>query len=112
MTLRGLLFLFGALALFLASAVGQEFRGTINGRVTDRAGAGIPAAKVTVKNAGTNEQTVVNTSDSGDYTAPFVMPGKYVVSVEAKGFKQASRDGVEVRVNEKVTVNFQMEVGA
>lgn len=100
-----------ALLLLAGSALGQEFRGTINGRVTDPSQTGVPNAKVTLKNNATNEQAIVTTTDNGDYTAPFVMPGKYSITVEAKGFKQALRDNVEVRVNEKVTSNFQMEVG-
>src|SRR5439155_2728899 len=56
-------------------------------------------------------QAVVTTSDNGDYTAPFLLPGRYNMSVEAKGFKKSVRENVEVRVNEKVTSNFQLEVG-
>src|SRR5690348_441645 len=111
MTCRRVLFVLAVLALTVFAAVAQEFRGTINGTVTDPSGTGIPGAKVTVKNNATNEQTSVTTSDSGDYTAPFLLPGMYTMTVEAKGFKTATRNDVQVRVNEKVTSNFQMEVG-
>ena len=101
-------FWIGVFALLLASAFAQEFRGTINGRVSDATGSGIPNAKVTVKNIATNEQTVVATTAAGDYAAPFLIPGKYTVTAEAPGFKEEIRDSVEVRVNEKVTANFEM----
>src|SRR5205085_4684379 len=48
----------------------------------------------------------------GDYTVPFLVPGKDNVSVEAAGFKQETRNNIELRINDKVTVNFSMEVGA
>src|SRR5205807_8945765 len=99
-------------ALFLvASAAAQEFRGTINGRVTDPSSNPIPNAKVTLKNSATNEQIDVNTTEGGDYTANFVLPGRYTITVPATGFKQSMREGVEVRVSEKVTSDFQLEVG-
>jgi hypothetical protein len=112
MALRRVALGFLICALAAGSALAQEFRGTINGRVTDPSGTGIPGAKVTVKNNGTNEQSVVRTSDAGDYTAPFLMPGMYKITVEAQGFKQATRDNVQVRVNEQATSSFQLEVGA
>ena len=98
---------------FLAINVfAQEFRGTINGRVTDPSGVGVPNAKVTVKNIGTNEESVVTTSDAGDYTASFLIPGRYNITVEAASFKQVARENVEVRIDDKVTSNFQMQIGA
>ena len=112
MTPHRLLFWIGAFALLLASAFAQEFRGTINGRVSDATGSGIPGAKVTVKNIATNEQTVVATTAAGDYAAPFLIPAKYTVTAEVPGFKEEIRENVEVRVNEKVTANFEMQVGA
>src|SRR4051812_17722184 len=112
MTLRRVVFAFAVLALAVSSAVAQEFRATINGRVMDTSGTGVPGAKVTTKNIATNETSVVETTADGDYTAPFLLPGKYNVTAEAKGFKQSLHENVEVRVNEKVSVNFQLEIGA
>src|SRR6185312_11542366 len=99
-------------ALMAFSAMAQEFRGTINGRVTDQSGAGLADAKVTVKNAARNEETNVTTTSNGDYTVPFLIPGTYSVTVTAKGFKEETHDDVEVRVSEKISSNFQMQLGA
>src|SRR5690348_11474350 len=94
-----------AFTLSAFSAMAQEFRGTINGRVTDQSGAGLASAQVTVKNAARNEETSVTTTDNGDYTVPFLIPGTYSVVVTAKGFKEETHKDVEVRVSEKVTSN-------
>ncbi|HYW43133.1 MAG TPA: carboxypeptidase-like regulatory domain-containing protein [Bryobacteraceae bacterium] len=40
-----------------SSPVGQEYRGSMPGRVTDPTGAVIPAAQVTVTNTATTEQS-------------------------------------------------------
>src|SRR5579884_2029609 len=112
MALRRVLSVCIALSIFAICLFAQEFRGTINGRVTDPTGTGIPNAKVTVKNTATNEQSTANTGDAGYYTVPFLIPGRYNISVEAAGFKQESRDNIEVRVNDHITLNFEMQVGA
>ncbi len=90
----GVVSVLAVLAVSLSiSAVAQEFRATVTGRVTDPVGTGIPGAKVTVQNAGTNEQLSTTTSADGDYTVPFLVPGKYSVNIEAAKFKQESRKG-------------------
>ncbi|MGI8743128.1 MAG: carboxypeptidase regulatory-like domain-containing protein [Bryobacteraceae bacterium] len=100
-------------ALFLSGfAFSQEFRATVTGRVTDATGTGVPNAKVTVQNTATNEQSVANTTGNGDFTVPFLIPGKYNLTVEAPGFKQETRNNIELRVNDKVTLNFAMQIGA
>jgi hypothetical protein len=99
------------LVLLASGAAAQEFRGTINGRVTDPSGTSVPNAKITVTNVATNDTAVVTTTENGDYTAPFVLPGRYSVAAEAKGFRKSLREGVEVRISEKVTADFRLEVG-
>lgn len=99
-------------AVTALTMLAQEFRGTINGRVTDATGAGVPAATVVATNVGTAEESRATTSQEGDYTVPFLKPGKYNIGVEAAGFKHVSRENIEVRVNDRVTVDFSMEVGA
>ena len=48
----------------------QDFRATLNGRVTDSSGGAIPGVTVQVRNTGTNEITTVITDDQGNYNAP------------------------------------------
>src|SRR4051812_3124863 len=112
MTFRRVLASLSLITLMAANALAQEFRGTINGRVTDPSGTGVANAKITLTNLATNDTAVVNTTDNGDYTAPFVLPGRYSISAEANGFRKALRSAVEVRISEKVTADFQLEVGA
>ena len=62
-------------AACLFSALGQEFRATLNGRVTDPTGAGVAGAKVTATNTSTNEVASTETLAEGDYTIPLLKPG-------------------------------------
>src|SRR5581483_11486785 len=91
-------------------ALGQEFRATVNGRVTDPTGAAVPNATVTISNAQTNEN-ITTTNSEGNYTAPFVRPGVYTITVEASGFKKYSRPNQELQVSQTATINIQLEVG-
>src|SRR5919112_3598213 len=108
--LRRLALYFAAVAL-LPCAFAQEFRATVNGHITDPSGTGIPNAKVTVRNAATNEIFNAESTSSGDYTVPFLKPGMYTVTAEVTGFKSQVRENIEARVADRVTVDFQMQVG-
>ncbi len=107
---------FGIIAIGVLTVVGpapaQEFRGSITGQVTDATGAAVPGAQVTVTHTTTNTSTSTTTDATGNYTALYLTPGEYSVSVEAKGFKKLDRRGIEVRVADKLTLDLQLEVGA
>src|SRR5689334_6207727 len=78
--------------VLIASAFAQEFRATLNGRVTDATGSGVPDAKVTATNVQTNEAASATTGGDGDYTIPFLKPGVYNVRAEVTGFKSAVQE--------------------
>jgi hypothetical protein len=89
----------------------QEYRGTITGTITDPNGAVVPNATVTVKNTGTNTSNTVTTNGEGNYAVPFLLPGNYTVSVTGSGFKTSTRESIEVRVDDRISVDFQLEIG-
>src|SRR5436190_6422226 len=99
-------------AVFALGVSAQEYRGTISGTVTDPNGAVIPGAKVTVKNIGTNIAVNTVTNESGSYTVPFLVPGTYSVSVVGDGFKTSARENVEVKVDDRIALDFKLEIGA
>ncbi|MFN0101438.1 MAG: carboxypeptidase regulatory-like domain-containing protein [Bryobacteraceae bacterium] len=90
----------------------QEFRATLNGRVLDPSGAPILDAPVTVKNLGTNAAFSTRTDVQGNFTILFLQPGTYSATVEAPGFKKATRTGFELSVNQTATLSFSLELGA
>jgi hypothetical protein len=102
----------GIVACASLCAFAQEFRGSITGRVTDNNGAAVVNATVTITNSATNTSSTTTTSDGGDYTVLYLIPGYYTVTVEAGGFKKASRPNVEIRVGDKLQLDMKLEVGA
>jgi hypothetical protein len=103
-----------AIVCLLASVVAwsQETRGTISGRVTDPSGAVIPGAQVVVTNSAMGTKTSLKTNQDGFYQASFLIPGVYHIEVTAAGFKKDVRDGIEVRVSDRLEVNLALELGA
>ncbi|MEZ5404315.1 MAG: TonB-dependent receptor [Bryobacteraceae bacterium] len=101
-----------AMIAAFAPLMAQEFRASVSGAVTDAQGALVPGASIEVKNLETNVTVSTVTNDGGSYVAPFVPPGRYSVTVSANGFKRAFRDNVELRVSDRIRIDFQLEVGA
>ena len=100
-----------AVLLVLIRIIGsaQEFRGSITGKVTDPNGAIIPGASVTIKNVDTNVQATANTNDEGSYEFRLLLPGKYTLAVTAQGFSATTREGIEIRVADKLTLDVSMQ---
>src|SRR5215472_6305928 len=98
-----------ALLLFLATAPAQTAR--ITGRVTDRTGAVVPGASVTVTNSETGAERKVTANEEGYYAAPLLLPGEYRVTVEHAGFKPITRAGVKLDVDQRAELDFVLEVG-
>ncbi len=102
-----------ALLLALASpAQAQESRGTIAGRIVDSSGGVLPGTTVTVVNAATNSTTTAVTNENGQYTVLYLSPGTYSVGVELTGFRKAVRERIEIRVGDRVQMDFTLEPGA
>ena len=92
--------------------MGQEFRATITGTVTDPSGAPVPNVQVEARNVDTSTALSARTNDAGVYTIPFILPGVYNVTATAQGFKQALREKIEVHAGDRVQTDLKLEVGA
>jgi hypothetical protein len=100
------------LVLWVSSSLfGQEFRGTILGRVTDSSGAVIANCDITATNDNTGTVVKTTTTAAGAYSVPFLIPGSYTVSVQSAGFRTYQRPGVTVQVQERVEINAVLEPG-
>ena len=100
-----------ALLVLCATASAQEFRGSIQGQVLDPQDAVVAGATVTIKNISTNQEATVKTGEDGSYSFPLLQPGKYMITVTKDGFTTASRDEIEIRVADKLTLDIKMEIG-
>ena len=94
------------------SAFGQSTGGRILGRVTDSTGAVLKDVKVTLINEATGVSRDSQTNDSGDYSFPEVPVGNYRLEFDQAGFKKNIRHGVTLDVNQVITLNMTMQIGA
>jgi len=107
-------FCLAALAVLLLATpfvVAQDYRGKVQGVVTDENGGAIPGAQVVLRNVKTGVETTRAADDNGHYVFDFVEPGQYVVVIEQTGFKKAVQENVIVRVRSDLTVDLKLAVG-
>jgi hypothetical protein len=83
----------------------------ITGLVSDKSGAVVGGANVTVTNEGTNTSSRATSGDGGFYVVDSLQIGTYTVSVEAKGFKKFVSTGNVLSIGAPTTVNAALEVG-
>jgi hypothetical protein len=98
-----------ALAASLAQA--QRLDGSLRVTVTDKSGATVEDARVTVTNEATNVSTTATASSAGTYVFPNLLVGSYRVTVEKTGFKKAISAGVGVESNQVKEAMVTLEVG-
>ena len=110
--LSGRLVVCAFLFVFLASVVqAQDFRGRVQGRVTDTSDAVIQGATITLSNVSTGVKTVKQTNEAGLYRFDSVDPGPYTVAVEAAGFSRLLQENVSIQAQADITVNAVLKPG-
>jgi len=99
--------------LFMASIVcAQQLSGRIEGVLNDPQGAAVPGARVVATHQETNARYDSTSSETGAFAIPSVRLGRYTLTVEAAGFRQAVVKDVLVEVGGTATVTVNLEVGA
>src|SRR5262252_2731565 len=89
----------------------QSTGGRILGRVSDPSGAVLANVKVTLVNEATGVSSSTPTNESGDYVFPQVPVGSYRMEFDLAGFKKNLQRGVNVDLNQVVTVNSVLQIG-
>jgi hypothetical protein len=86
--------------------------GSLLGRVTDPAGAGVAGAQVTATQEGTGFSRAATTDAEGFYVIPSLQPAAYNLAVEAKGFSTTKEHGVTLLADQSLTVNLSLKLGS
>ncbi|HLG16039.1 MAG TPA: TonB-dependent receptor [Blastocatellia bacterium] len=85
---------------------------TIQGAVTDQAGAAVAGAKVIVRNQATGFERTTESDATGNYQVAALPVGKYRIEVQATGFQTHVLTDLELLVNQTAVQNVQLKVGA
>jgi hypothetical protein len=97
-------------ALCAGGLLAQIETGTVVGTVRDRSGLVIPKAEVSVLSVDTGIEAKLSTNEAGRYQTPPLKPGDYRITANSAGFK-TSVLSVRVEVNQRIGVDFELEVG-
>ena len=93
---------------FAALLYGQEYRGTITGRITDPSGSPVPNVKIITTKVDTHTIFASVSGTEGFYTVPLLPPGTYEVSAESAGFKKYVQSGIELAAGGRSTVDIAL----
>ena len=98
--------LFVSLPLFSQGTFGR-----LLGTVTDQSGGVISGATVTIVDKDRGVARTLTTDAAGEYDAPNLTPGTYIIRAEAQGFKKLERQNVVLEVGREVRVDLTVQPG-
>jgi len=101
----------GVLCLVSGPAALAQVSAQITGTVTDPSGGVVSAAKVVVTNDATGIHYEAQSNQSGIYVVPLLPPGMYRIQVEAAGFKNSERSGIQLTVAQTAQIDMPLQLG-
>ncbi len=113
--LRPVISMLVVLALILCTAFtarAQNTTASLRGTVTDVQGAAVAGADVTITDADTGYQRSQKTDPDGSYVFPSLPIGRYTLGVSRDGFKAFEAKDVVLHVNDNLTMDARLDVGA
>jgi len=100
-----------ALVLIVPVTFAQAVTGTVSGVIKDPNGAVVPGAKVVARNAGTNATSSATTDAAGTYKIINLVPGEYILEVEAKGFRKTTTIPQRLSTGDVLRLDLTLELG-
>jgi hypothetical protein len=101
-----------AAALIATPLIAQEYRGRVQGTLTDETQLAVPGAQVTLKNDATGVAVIRTTGTDGRYLFDYVDPGTYTLTADLSGFATVIQRNVLVQGRGDVTADVMMKVAA
>lgn len=105
------LFLFSVFGV-VATSRAQIDTATVAGRVTDKSGATVSAAEITVTNTETNFVYNTKSATNGEWTISPVHIGTYQLVVSAPGFNKAQAGPFTLSVQQRQQIDIVLQAGA
>ena len=99
---------FTSLFVLSATFLQAQATGSLSGTVTDKAGAVVPNAKVTVSSQGTGVVRESVTDGAGHYLVPLLPVADFTIQVESQGFQTALQKDIRLQTDQQREVNFTL----
>src|ERR1700733_2836023 len=98
--------------LLVLRAAGQSPNENINGIILDPTSRVIAGAEIIAVNDLTGVQFTTKTNNDGVYVLPNLPPGPYRLQVSRVGFKTIVKPDIVLNVQDALSVNFTLPIGA
>lgn len=85
---------------------------SLRGTVTDKSGAAIGGASITLSNSAQSLTRSAVSGKNGDYEFLALPPGTYQLSIEKDGFRKFEQKSLQLLVNNPATTDVALEVGS
>jgi hypothetical protein len=96
----------------LLCAFAQTPTARITGLITDASGAVVPGVAVQVKNLDTNLTQAGSSNDTGNFTIPYLAPGRYVLEARMEGFHIFKQAEFPLAVDQVLRLDIRLETGS
>ncbi|MBI3208255.1 MAG: carboxypeptidase regulatory-like domain-containing protein, partial [Candidatus Solibacter usitatus] len=100
-----------SLFTLIAAAAAQEYRAAVLGTVRDPAGGAVAGATVLITNEESGVKARTTTQNEGSFHVPYLLPGVYALEIAREGFKTHRRGRIELRVDDRMRIDVQLEIG-
>src|SRR5205807_8151174 len=94
------------------SAYSQVGTTSVRGVVTDKTGAAVVGAKVTLSSAAQAFRREMQTNQVGEYEFLGLPPANYALTVEMANFRKFENKNIQLLVNLPATINVTLEIGS
>jgi hypothetical protein len=101
-----------AISLCPAMLRAQVTTATISGSLMDPTGAVLPNVSIIATEQSTGVKTKAVTDKAGQYSIPFLKPGTYTITVQAKGFSKFEERDLVLSSVDHPTIDIKMTLGA
>src|SRR6476661_8510594 len=110
--MRGRITLITLLLVLSAGLDAQQPSASVVGRVTDATGAVIPAVSIKITNLDTNITQTGSSNQIGDFTIPYLHPGRYKMEAALTGFRSYKHTEFTLMVDQALRIDIPLEIGS
>jgi hypothetical protein len=100
------------LSFLLLNSAAHAQTGQLTGTILDSSGAAVPDATVTATGADTGVSRTTQSTNTGAYTIPNLVPANYNVTILKPGFKTVRFDKVTLTIDQTLTIDVKLEISA
>ena len=90
----------------------QQPSASVVGRVTDATGAVIPGVSIKITNLDTNAARIGASNQIGDFTIPYLNPGRYTLEATLTGFRSYRHSEFNLAVDQALRIDIPLEIGS